>query len=200
VAPVLSICGPSCSGKSSTARALAAEYPTYIEIPEENPYLRALVEDSTTFDAMANQMWFLRRMGDFIKDADSYRPMVLDQDPSAIVFVYARIFRDEFRISDSDYVRLTEELKQVEEKLQQWSSPRKVLVLDAPAEMLHARAVQRLKPGCAPPVEWFVKIRTYFQEFSRSLPKKLVLSTADTDPLEVIAMARRLIRSGDRPA
>lgn len=192
-APVLSICGPSAVGKTTVVKALAVDYPAFIETTDGNPYLRDLLHGSEVFDATGNQEWFLHRIGDHVADADPRLPLVLDQEPGAIVFAYARMFRDESRITNENWTRLTRELLRLEAQLSRWSCPRVVLVLDAPPEVLHARALQRSGADRTPPITWFVRLREHFQEFSQRLPNKLVLSTAGCKPTDVVTQARRLL-------
>jgi deoxyadenosine/deoxycytidine kinase len=190
---VLSICGPSGSGKSTLARSILSTHPTYVEDADENPHLQVFLEGSRGFHAMDNQRWFLQRMADFIQKADNQRPLILDQDPGAIVLAYSRMFREDSMITDAQYAKLLEHLIQVEELLQRWKSPRVVFFLDAPSEVLHRRVLQRSGELRTPPRAWFAKVRRCFCDLWSRFPNAVTLSTVDLTPEEVLDRARRLI-------
>ena len=105
----VAIMGPSGSGKTTVCRSLADTWPAYLEDVEGNPYLQKLLERSSEFDAAGNQKWFLDRIGRFVKAAPA-GPVVLDQDPSAIVLAYSRMFFDVGKITECQYNSLLEEL------------------------------------------------------------------------------------------
>ncbi len=192
-APVLSICDPSGSGKSTVARSFLGVYPTYIEVAEENPHLRALLEGSKAFDAFSNQSWFLRRLAAFIQAADNKRPLILDQEPGAIVLAYSRLFRGEALIGDADYAALLQRLLKLERLLEHWNSPRVVLFLDAPCKVLHQRALQRWGESRTPPLAWFGRVRECFRDLLPHLPNAVTVSTVDLTPGKLIARARQLL-------
>jgi deoxyadenosine/deoxycytidine kinase len=191
--PVLSICGPSGVGKTTVVTALANEYPTFIETTKGNPHLNRLLVRKSEFNAGANQGWFLRRIGQHISRASSCFPLVLDQDPSAIVLAYSRMFLEEGKITDAQYVSLMGRLLKIEGKLQSWRCPRTVLLLDAPADVLCQRVFQRWGKSRTPPLEWFERVRDHFVRLFRCFPNTIVVSTVKLSSDQVIARARSLI-------
>src|ERR1017187_5395609 len=104
--PVLSICGPSGVGKTTVVTALANSYPTFIETTKGNPHLKGLLAGKTDFNAAANQEWFLRHIGLHISRARSRSPLILDQDPAAIVLAYSRMFLEDGKMTEGQYASL----------------------------------------------------------------------------------------------
>jgi deoxyadenosine/deoxycytidine kinase len=193
VEPVLSICGPSGVGKTTVALALAKGYPVFIETTKGNPHLRRLLAGESDFNAVANQTWFLRGIGQYTSRASSHSPLILDQDPAAIVLTYSRMFLEDGKMTEAQYVSLLERLLKIEEKLQRWQCPRMVLLLDAPAGVLRQRILQRWGKSRTPPLEWFERVRNHFVQFLTYFPNANVVSTVDLSPEQVIARARLLI-------
>lgn len=150
-----------------------------------NPYLAQLLKGSANFDALANQRWFLHRIAEFINDANSGNPLILDQDPTAIVKVYSRMFRDNGLIDAGGYGKLLAELGEVEETLTRWRTPRTIFFLDAPAEVLYDRVFRRSGNAATPPLEWFATVRSYFLELSAQLSHVISVATADIAPPEI---------------
>ena len=125
--PVLSICGPSGVGKTTVIKALANSYPAFFESTNGNPHLKSLLAGKPDFNAVANQKWFLRRIGRHISRANSRSPLILDQDPAAIVLAYSRMFLEDGKMTEEQYDSLLERLLRIEEKLHDWKCPRTVL-------------------------------------------------------------------------
>jgi deoxyadenosine/deoxycytidine kinase len=191
----LSIFGPSGVGKTTTTKLLARNYSVFIETTEGNPHLEGLLTGKADFNAMANQEWFLNRVEKHIAGANPRLPLILDQDPAAIVLAYSRMFLDEGKISEAQYDLLLQRLLKIEEILQAWQSPRMVLFLDAPAEVLHERALRCSGTSRTPPLEWFERVRGYFVELFPFFPNVFSVSTADLGPEQVVAKAKALIQS-----
>jgi deoxyadenosine/deoxycytidine kinase len=180
---VVSVCGPSGSGKTTVVNSLSRNYSRFVESTDGNPYLEH-VDARSKANASANQQWFLSRIGEFIRCAKPERPLVLDQDPAAVVLVYSRMFRDTGLIDDDDYHRLLSDLLKVEETLSQWKTPRTTVFLDAPAKVLRERVLQR-SLGAAPSLKWFATVRRYFLELSAELPNVVVVPTAGAIPQQI---------------
>lgn len=193
--PILAVCGPSGVGKTTIASHLADTYPVYVETTEDNPYLSALLEGRGEFDAAANQEWFLHRLAEHIKQADGASQLVLDQDPAAIVLVYARLFHDAELITDAQYCSLIQALLRIEETLLRWTSPRTVLCLDAPSEILRRRVMRRSGGLETPPIEWFVSVRTAFRKLFINFPNAIVVSAGKLSPSEIASHARQLLET-----
>lgn len=193
--PVLAVCGPSGVGKSSTVAGLAATYATFIEADAENPYLDRFLKGGDGFSAADNQRWFLQRVSRFVAGADERFPIVLDQDPAAIVLVYSRVFYEQGDINEAEYLSLWRDLVAIERGLQRWKSPRIALVLDAPVGLLYRRVLDRYGASRIPTAEWFEKIRNGFLDFSTRLPIAVQVSTAGESLEQVISEADLLVRN-----
>jgi deoxyadenosine/deoxycytidine kinase len=196
--PVLTVCGPSGAGKSSTVASLTSICPVFIETVEGNPHLNRFLERRKGFDAEGNQKWFLKQIERHIAGADPRSPVVLDQDPAAIVLVYSRMFMDEGGISKDQYALLLRQLLKIERALQRWRSPRRVLFLDAPADVLHKRVLGRLGASCTPPLQWFEKVRTRVQNLSTLFPHAVEASTVHRSLQQVISLATSLLEGPSR--
>ena len=190
---ILAIAGPSGSGKTTVARQLAATFCTYTEATEENPYLDKMLRGAADFDATANQQWFLQRIGEFISSAARKEHLVIDQDPAAIVHVYGRLFRDDNLIDNEQFNSLVSTLNDIEALMAQWENERHILLLDAPAEILHHRVQQARGKGLTPPLQWFANVRHCFLEFQALAPKAIVISTTDHGPVEIAQQGRELL-------
>lgn len=176
------------------ARGFAPEYMTYVELVDDNPHLNALLSDKAEFNAAANQEWFLEKVYDFTVAANPSEPLVIDQDPAAIVMTYAQMFYDQGLISDLSYTRLVEKLFQVEVRLANWHQPRTVLMLDAPAEVLFERVRARSGPERTPSVEWFENVRSYFARLSQYFPNCVRVPTKDLTADELLIRCRQFLR------
>ena len=194
--PLMTVCGPCGVGKTTVVESLAGICPAYIETPSGNPHLKALLEGKEDFNAAANQQWFLGRIGEFVRRTNPRSPLVLDQDPAAIVLAYSRMFQEDGFITETQYSGLMQTLIEVEEMLQRWRFPRVVLFLEAPAELLHQRIVRRWGKSHTPPLAWFVRVRTYFRDLSAHFPQAFTLSTADLAPAQIVSRARQLLERG----
>lgn len=193
VASVLSICGPSGVGKTTVVKALVAEYPAFVETTEGNPHLRDLLRGSSHFNAAGNQRWFLERVGKHIIRSNPKLPLILDQDPAAIVLAYARMFFEDGKITEMQYTSLLKRLLKMEEELRRWKYPRLVLFLDAPANLLHQRILRRSGKSLTPPIEWFERVRNNFLRLFTHFPNAFKISTEKCSPEQVTTHAREWI-------
>lgn len=193
VAPILSVFGPSGAGKTTVAKILADGYPVFIETTKGNPYLADLLTGSPDFKAAENQRWFLNRVAKYIGKADPKMPLVLDQDPAGIVFGYARMFLEDGKMTQAQYESLIKRLLKIEETLQKWGSPRVVLFLDAPAEVLRQRILSRSGKALTPPLKWFERVRNQFLQIFSDFPNAFTISTDRFSADQVTAKARMLI-------
>lgn len=192
-APILSVSGPSGAGKTTVIKTLLTEYPSFVETTAGNPHLAELLEGSHRFNATANQQWFLDRISNHLNGASRNMPLILDQDPAAIVVAYAQMFFEDCKINEVQYASLLKRLLRIEEALQAWRSPRTVLFLDAPAEVLYQRVLRRSRNSPTPPIEWFERVRSHFLELFQHFPNATKISTEIVPPEQVAAQARALI-------
>ena len=184
-APLLTICGPSGSGKTAIVRTLLQQFNGYVEAAEENPYLLSLLEGKSNFNAFANQQWFLNRIREFVHNASSRSPLILDQDPAAIVMVYSRIFREDGLIDNAGSRTLLTDLLHLEEMMSRWRTPREIFFLDAPAKVLRDRVLLRAGNVATPPLKWFTRIRHCFRELSAQLSNVTFVSTDGLTPQQI---------------
>jgi len=196
-APLLTICGPSGAGKTTVVGVMASNYPVCLETAEENPHLKGLLKRKKGFDAAANQEWFLARIAESVSHAKPDAPLILDQDPAAVVLAYSRMFFEDGKISEAQYSALLRRLLEIEEKLQAWMRPRAVLCLDAPADVLRKRVVQRGGESRTPPLPWFHRIRTHFLDLFSRFPNAIRVSTVHLSPEQVISRAKDLVENRD---
>src|SRR6266850_3095972 len=154
---LLTVCGPSGAGKTTIVERLKKTYPAYVEVPEGNNELRSLLQGKEGFDATRNQRWFLEQIMEFVARADPNSPLVLDQDPAAIIFAYSRMFRDQGLIRHREYRLLLKQLERIERRLKHWRTPRIIYFLDAPPIVLRARVLKRCGREQTPPLWWFVR-------------------------------------------
>jgi deoxyadenosine/deoxycytidine kinase len=193
IAPVLSICGPSGAGKTTVVEALADEFQVFIETTKGNPHLAALLNGKVDFNAAANQKWFLNLIGKGVAQADPKFPLILDQDPAAIVFAYAKMFLEDRRMTETQYEYLLKKLSKIEETLQRWTSPRIVLLLDASPPVLYHRILRRSGKAKTPPLEWFGRVRDQFARIFPHFPNAFTISTERHTAEQVAKRARTLI-------
>lgn len=197
---MLSVCGPSGVGKTTVIKALANSCPVFIETTKSNPHLNKLLAGETDFNATANQDWFLRRIGRHINRASPHSPLILDQDPAAIVLAYSQMFLEDGKITDGQYALLLDRLLKIEEKLGDWKCPRTVLFLDAPADVLRQRILQRYGKSRTPPLKWFERVRNQFVKLFTSFPNAIAVSTVNLSPEQVIARAKSLVERNTEDA
>jgi len=189
-APIFSIFGPSGSGKTTLVTALQPVAQIYREEVKDNPYLSKLLRGET-FDAQANQRWFLDRMRTFLGVAKTSLPVILDQDPGAIVLVYARMFLDQGKLSLASYEALIEELISFERELRAWRTPRACVYLQAQPELLHQRVSNRSQGDQTPDLTWFAEIHSRFQRFAALVPG---VTTFDSGSLSIKELTERTMR------
>lgn len=193
--PVISICGPSGVGKTTIIQTLSKAYPAYVENASENPHLSALLKGSLEFDAAANQRWFLDRISNYIRSAATDKVLILDQDPAAIVFAYANMFLESGKIQTLDYASLQENLLDIEKSLWNWRSPRTVIFLDAPADVLFHRIFNRQGNSLTPAQAWFEEIRIRFRKLSEAFPNKFLISTEHLSLEQSISEVRKIVEN-----
>lgn len=158
------ISGPSGSGKTTTSRWYSTKLCAYLEIPDKNPHLAALLGGQGCFDAFQSQKWFLRRVTAWIEAADWRRTAFIDQDPVAIVEVYGEMFHARGLIDDMGMTELREGLRYTESLLGKWPGGCVGLFLDASPDVLYRRVLLRNGVERTPSVEWFQEVRERFAE------------------------------------
>ncbi len=96
-------------------------------------------------------------------------------------------------MTPAQYERLIKQLLEIEETLKNWGSPRIVLLLDAPAEVLRQRILRRSGKALTPPLKWFERVRDYFFQVLPNFPNAFTISTDRLSPEQVAAKARMLL-------
>jgi deoxyadenosine/deoxycytidine kinase len=191
--PVVVICGPSGSGKTSVVNATRGPAHKYIEEPSENPHLLRVLSDLNS-SAADSQKWFLEEILHFVKSSDPAIPLLLDQDPSAIVNVYARWFYEQGRISGTMMTQLEAKLEEIEYILRErWLSPRFVILLSANPQLLRNRVLTR--DGSAPRLSWFQDLLARFHDFHGRHSASLTFDTSSTDVNTIASRAQVLLES-----
>ena len=193
-ARLFTICGPSGSGKTAVVQGLLQQFNGYVEAVDDNPHLLRLVEGTPDFDALANQQWFLNRIAKFIHNANSGSPLILDQDPAAIVKVYSRMFKDDGLIDNAGYRTLLTDLLHLEGNMSRWRTPRTIFLLDAPEEVLRQRVSQRSGTVATPSLKWFATVRSYFHELAAELPNVILVPSADVTPQQISSQLTKILR------
>lgn len=189
---VLCIAGPSGSGKSSIVRHLADfGASTYVEDVAGNPFLIGLYGNSHSFDAHASQQWFLEQIESFVERSAGGSTLILDQDPAAVVRVYARLLREDRRMSDDAYVSLLMMLLRLESRLG-IRQQRVTVFLDADERTLRQRMVERGDPA-APTEVWLQRVRAAFAELKQSSPNSRLVSTEGREAGAVAAEIATLL-------
>lgn len=185
-ARVLTVMGPPGSGKSSAVKALAKRFPAYVEEPARNPMLR-LLSWRTYDEALASQLWFLETLSRVIETADRAKPLVVDQDPRAIVAVYGSLLTEQGHLP----IRAVEEMQallvEVEAALGQWEAGRRTVLLDAEPDILAARVRQRDERSAG--VDWLELVRSRFLVETSQLSEARILRT---DEMAIDDVAREL--------
>lgn len=197
--PALAVCGPPGSGKSTVVRELASMFGrdrTYLECAERNPHLDRIDRPMRDGDAARSQEWFLNAVAEFIRTIDA-RPVLLDQDPTAIALVYGQLLFERGELSSRVFEHhlaalLTLEIEQVERL-----GGRVVVLLDAPAGTL----AERCRHGNGPDLDtnFLQMVRDRFARVFTGLPNVLTVNaerSLNAVLQDARAVASRLI---DRP-
>lgn len=176
--PMLTVCGPPGSGKSTLVRALSETYgaaASYVERFEDNPFLDRLDQPPVGFDATASQRWFLDSVSRFVVAADG-PPLILDQDPTAIVLVYGQLLVDRGEIKPQDYEDDLATLMRLETEQAGKLAGRTLVLLDAPAEVLADRCCN--KPGPVLERAFLESVRERFRRVFTGLPNVVLVDAA----------------------
>lgn len=186
---VVTVCGPPGAGKTTTVRHLEGQAATYVEEAASNPYLG---DGGKPTSAVASQRWFLDRLAEFIAAAPRGRDLILEQDPAAVVKVYARGFLAEAQIDAPGYRSLLRDLVEVEERLADWRGLRRIVILDAPTDVLRARIAGRPAP-LMPRRELLERWRDGFRTFAAAIPDAVVVRTDNLSVEETVEVVRGVL-------
>jgi deoxyadenosine/deoxycytidine kinase/NTP pyrophosphatase (non-canonical NTP hydrolase) len=165
---IVSLLGPPGSGKTAIVRTLGMaqkrhDYGVYIERPERNPFFLDSRHDKGRVNWGESQQWFLRQHFRAIARHHRKRAVVLDQDPSATVLVYAKDFASRGLIDQLTYKRLLEALLAAEIASARQYGSRTIIKLSVAPEHLW----ERVKKRGATPLEtkqWVGALHKRFEE------------------------------------
>src|SRR5262249_25270470 len=141
--------------------------------------------------------WFLGRVSRHVQRANRHMPLILDQDPAAIMLGYSHLFLEDGMITNNDYAALSDRLQMLEERLRDWHYPRTVIFLDAPPEVLHDRCEKRWGKTKTPPLAWFKQVRDRFRHLFSLFPSASRISTGKLSVDEMISQATAKIRHAE---
>src|SRR5260221_4896990 len=128
-----------------------------------------------------------------IAEADRTQPLLLDQDPAAIVMVYSKMFKDQGLMNDAQYSSLVEYLIEVERMLQAWRIPRICIYLKADECVLRQRVLNREGNLAMPSLNWFLTAKAYFDALMQRLPKVIHIPAARLSAREIAERIRLAI-------
>lgn len=139
---VLTIMGPPGVGKSTVVARLSARFPFYLERTAENPHLHGS-DWPTAESALPSQIWFMERTRAAVSQAQRSQPMVIDQDPRAIVEIYGELMARLGWLDNSELDDLRTLLCPIEDNLRGWSAGWHAILLDAEPDVLMHRVRDR---------------------------------------------------------
>jgi NTP pyrophosphatase (non-canonical NTP hydrolase)/deoxyadenosine/deoxycytidine kinase len=184
IAPrAVTVMGPPGAGKTTITTLLAARFPAYVEQPDRNPHLEA--GWPTRSSALECQRWFLGQVAESVGAARRHEPLVVDQDPRAVVRVYSELMARDGWLEDTDVQRLLMDLQPVEAALAEWRAGWGVVLLDAEPDVLAWRIAKR--DGDTSVVDHLAEIKREFAVLSAQLPTVSVVETDNLSPQEVAA-------------
>jgi thymidylate kinase/NTP pyrophosphatase (non-canonical NTP hydrolase) len=186
----VAICGPPGVGKTTIVQELGSELPegsAYLERFEENVLLDRIDDPSGGFDADGSQRWFLETMASFI-DANE-RPILLDQDPTAIALVYSQMLFDRTLLSSKAFEAHLARLLELEVNRAETLAGRLVILLDAPPATLAQRCQEKVGPTLNS--DLLSNLRERFMAIFSGLPN--VVKVATDRPLESVVTDIRVI-------
>jgi NTP pyrophosphatase (non-canonical NTP hydrolase)/deoxyadenosine/deoxycytidine kinase len=180
---VVTVMGAPGAGKTTVARMLASRFPAYVEHADANPHLGGQTWPDPA-SALSSQQWFLTQIADTVMSAARGEPLVVDQDPRAVVRVYSTLMVREGRLCSSDVDQLAQALGPVEDALRNWSAGWWVVLLDAEPDVLAHRVEHRDGAGSVV-LEHIAQLRDAFARFAADLPGLSIVDTEGLKPAEV---------------
>jgi NTP pyrophosphatase (non-canonical NTP hydrolase)/deoxyadenosine/deoxycytidine kinase len=145
---VLTIMGPPGVGKSTVVARLSSRFPSYLERTAENPHLHG-TDWPTAESALNSQIWFMEETGAAVVEAERSQPLIIDQDPRAIVEIYGELMVQLGWLEEMELARLRALLRPIEDNLHRWSAGWQAILLDAEPDVLIHRVKGRDGSGAA---------------------------------------------------
>jgi deoxyadenosine/deoxycytidine kinase/NTP pyrophosphatase (non-canonical NTP hydrolase) len=183
---VVVLAGPSGAGKSTAVALLLERLPSlarYLEETEGNHYLYEALGAGGHSAVFKSQQWFLESQRKFVETTVDQSLVLMEQDPVAIVLIYAEKFFAEQKLQREEYAFLLQELLQLSMAMGSVRSSRLTIVLDAPGEVLHRRVSARSR--VVPPKSWFEDVRSRFLALYSGKPNCVIVDTSLKSPAQI---------------
>ena len=180
----LTIMGPPGVGKSTVVARLSARFPSYLERTAENPHLHG-TDWPTAESALRSQTWFMEETRAAVVSAERSQPLVIDQDPRAIVEIYGELMVRLGWLGEPELANLRALLRPIEASLHGWSAGWHAILLDAEPDVLMHRVKDRDGYG-AGATDHLSSLHAEFLRLASQMPEITMVKTDDLGIDEVV--------------
>lgn len=190
--PAVTVMGAPGAGKTTTVVRLADRFPSYIENARRNPFLEE-GQWPRPKGALQSQYWFLTEARHAVLCAKHTQPLLIDQDPRAIVEIYAEMMTERGWLEPAQLEQLRRMLGGIEDSLGIWPDGWHAVLLDAEPDVLAHRLRER--DGREPLVKGHLhELCHAFREQAGKMPNVTILKTDELAVDEVIDAVQQQIR------